>query len=102
MKVRYLFTAMFAALCAVAFSACDSDEPGANTDPEVPETPEEPAEPLTDEIRPVLTDGKKWVFDVFTLKNPEGGKNSTYCVAGDTDINGVTAKKIYSTSDIEV
>lgn len=102
MKVRYLFTAMFAALCAVAFSACDSDEPGANTDPEVPETPEEPAEQLTDEIRPVLTDGKKWVFDVFTLKNPEGGKNSTYCVAGDTDINGVTAKKIYSTSDIEV
>ena len=59
MKLKFGFYAMIMALCAVTFSACDSDEPGGNTDPETPETPVEPAEPLTDEIRPVLTDGKK-------------------------------------------
>ena len=55
MKLKFGIAAMMIAACAVAFSACDSDEP--ITDPETPETP---AEPLTDEIRPVLTDGKKW------------------------------------------
>lgn len=95
MKVRYLFTAMFAALCAVAFSACDSDEPGANTDPEVPETPEEPAEPLTDEIRPVLTDGKKWTCMYMWANTKKNEYDIINChFYGETTVNGVNAKLI--------
>ena len=114
MKLKFGIAAMMIAACAVAFSACDSDEPGANTDPETPETPidpeepnnpEEPefptgpAEPLTDEIRPVLTDGKKWEFKVFTKNKPEGSSSSSLFVQGDTAIKGVLAKRICAISD---
>ena len=43
MNLKLRFAVMMIAACAVAFSACDSDEP--ITDPETPETPVDPVEP---------------------------------------------------------
>lgn len=95
MKLRFGIAAMMIAACAVAFSACDSDEPGANTDPGVPETPEEPAEPLTDEIRPVLTDGKKWTCKYMWADKKQDGIDIINChIDGETTVRGVNAKII--------
>lgn len=95
MKLKFGFYAMIMALCAVTFSACDSDEPGGNTDPETPETPVEPAEPLTDEIRPVLTDGKKWTCMYMWANTKKNEYDIINChFYGETTVNGVNAKLI--------
>lgn len=99
MKLKFGIAAMMIAACAVAFSACDSDDP--ITDPETPETPIEPefptgpAEPLTDEIRPVLTDGKKWTCKYMWADTKQDGIDIVNChIDGETSVRGVNAKII--------
>ena len=107
MKLRFVFFAMITALCVVGISACDSDEPNSEADTETPEPPigpsepdeptfpTGPAEPLTDEIRPVLTDGKKWVRKVVK-RDPTQNYYWEGRVDGDTVKSGMNAKIIKS------
>ena len=101
MKFRSVILAIVLTVFAVTFAACDSDEPTADVDTENPENPGEPefpvgpAEPLPEEIRPVLTDGKKWVRKVVMRDSTQ----NYYCVRrvdGDTVKFGMNAKIIKS------
>lgn len=92
MKLKFGFYAIIMALYAVTFAACDSDEPGGNNDPE---TPVEPAEPLTDEIRPVLTDGKKWTCMYMWADTKQNRFDIINCqVYGENTVDGVNVKII--------
>lgn len=84
MKLKFGFYAMIMALCAVTFAACNSDEPGGNTDPG-----------STDEICPVLTNGKKWICKyMWTYLKTDGIDILISTVDGETSVRGENAKVI--------
>ena len=83
--------------------ACDSDVPEVPKDPQEPEAPEAPVEiePLPEEVRPVLTDGKRWVVqwrhNLYDDDNRVIGETIdtvTFQVKGDTIVDGFSAKTI--------
>lgn len=64
MKARFLIAAMMAGMMAVCVAACSDNDADDPTDPDVPPTPPtEQVEPLTDELRPILTEGKRWIVE---------------------------------------
>ena len=84
MNLKFRFIAAIA-VAAFAFvcAACNSDEPPT------------PPEPLTDEIRPVLTEGKKWVHkDVWDPYWGNTSENRTTYVKGDAEVDGIIGKSI--------
>ena len=90
MKLKFRFiAAMAVAAFAFVCAACNSDEPPT------------PPEPLTDEIRPVITDGKKWVRqEVWHYTGVEKNNDiyTTY-VDGEIEIDGASAKAIKCIED---
>lgn len=107
MKLKPIFAVLFAMMVTMAFTACgsdDADEPAIDNptdsegstptdseDPFIP--PSGPAEPLTAELRPVLTDGKKWIVNIV-YKDPSRNFRMTYYTDADTIVNNLPAKKI--------
>lgn len=101
MKARFLIAAMMA-VCVAACSDNDADEP---TGPDVPPMPPtEQIEPLTDELRPILTEGKRWYVEagmVSMIYNTDipaeyipGNVTYTCTVGEDVTAKGLPAKKI--------
>ncbi len=89
---------LFAGIAAMGMLySCGNDstvvpEPG--PDP-VDSVIEIPGEPLTDYIRPVLTEGKRWVRRSKDKPTSDTySPNYTVIIGEDTVINGITAKKI--------
>lgn len=103
MKRNAFFAALIALTAINLLIACDSggsDEPITIT-PVVDEKPSEPSdtfvpptgpiEPLTDELRAIYSDGKRWVVNEDPIKE----KIVTYAVCGDTVFDGYNAR-VYS------
>lgn len=92
MKARFLMATMMAGMMAVSLAACSDNDADDPTDPDVPPTPPtEQVEPLTDELRPILTEGKRWIVEYGRV----GGTNKTKytCqIAGEETKKGLPAK----------
>lgn len=97
MGIRYLTLLL---LCSCYISACSTDEPNSSKD--VEETiisnsgHETTPEPLTDCIRPVLSDGKRWIYEITESNRTE---RFTVNVERDTIVNGLSAKIVTKSTD---
>lgn len=82
------------AMCAITFMACDNNK---SSEPPLPPDPVITPEALTAELRPVLSEGKLWVFE-DSYRNIHDGSTSTLTYTGildgDTEAGGLAAKKI--------
>ncbi len=86
MKIESLFKALLGIIVVAVCMSCGTDEPVVDSeDVFIPYTG--PIEPLSQDIRPTITDGKRWVYKNFYTKGVEPFINIDY-IGGDTIFEG--------------